>query len=75
MAKPAVYCQTLEAVLHRDHRRIPIILRYVRYPHNIWIQEEAIRIAQFIAARVPDLVNQILSPLVSGTPAPLADSL
>jgi len=61
-----VYCETLEVVLQRDPRRTPIILEYVRYPHNIWIQEEAIRIAQFLAARVPDLVDHILPSQVSG---------
>ena len=64
-----MYCETLDVVLQRDHRRIPILLEYVRYPHNVWIQVEAIRIAQFLAARIPDLVDQILPPLASGAAA------
>ncbi len=66
-----MYCETLEVVLQQDHRRTPVVLEYVRYPHSIWIQEEAIRIAQFLSARVPNLVDQILPPLASGhTPCP-----
>ena len=39
-----------------------MLLDYVRYPHNPLIQAEAVRIAQFLAARIPNLVDLLLLP-------------
>ena len=62
----AVHYETLEAVLKRDLRRIPLLLDYVRYPYNPLLQAEAVRIAHFLTDRIPNLVDLLLPPLARG---------
>ena len=57
-----MHFEPLDAVLRRDRRRIPLLLDYVRYPHHPLVQAEAVRIAQFLAARIPNLVDLLLLP-------------
>lgn len=62
--------ESLDAVLRHDQRRIPLLLDYVRYPHNPALQAEAVRIATHLAERIPNLVPLLLnSPPTGAVPA------
>jgi len=56
----------LEAVLLHDRSRIPVLLEYVRYPFNTRVQEEALRLANAIIVRIPNLVLLILTIPLDG---------
>jgi hypothetical protein len=62
--------EMLDGVLRHDRRRIPVLLDYVRYPHNPAIQAEAVRIATHLSERIPNLVPLLLnSPPTGAVPA------
>jgi hypothetical protein len=41
--------EPLDVVLRHDRRRIPLLLDFVRYPHNPAVQAEAVRIATHLS--------------------------
>lgn len=43
--------ETLDTVLRHDRRRIPMLLDFVRYPHNPAVQAEAVRITTHLSGR------------------------
>jgi hypothetical protein len=54
--------ETLDALFRRDVRRLPVIMDFVRYPYNPAVQAEAIRITQFLAERIPNIVDMLIQP-------------
>ncbi|KAL4441042.1 hypothetical protein ABPG77_010473 [Micractinium sp. CCAP 211/92] len=62
--------ETLDMVLRHDRKRIPMLLDFVRYPHNPAVQAEAVRIATHLSERIPNLVPLLLnSPPTGNVPA------
>lgn len=66
--------ETLDAVLRHDRARIPLLLEYVRYPHNPALQVEALRLAEVLARRGPNMVPFLLNAPSDG-PVPIAHRL
>ncbi|KAL4457392.1 hypothetical protein ABPG75_012257 [Micractinium tetrahymenae] len=62
--------EPLDVVLRHDRKRIPMLLDFVRYPHNPAVQAEAVRIATHLSERIPNLVPLLLnSPPTGNVPA------
>ncbi|KAL4853554.1 Nuclear pore complex protein NUP205 [Chlorella vulgaris] len=59
--------ETMDVVMRHDRRRIPLLLDFVRYPHNPAVQAEAIRIATHLSARTPNLVSLLLNAPSTGS--------
>ena len=54
--------ESLDVVLRHDRRRIPLLLDFVRYPHNPAVQAEAARLATHLSG---ELKSQALSGLAA----------
>lgn len=61
-----VYLEPLDRVLRRQPVRLALLLDFVRYPHHPLVQAEAVRLAQFLSARTPDMVDLLLSAHLPG---------
>ena len=58
--------EPLDAVLRHERQRIPLLLDYVRYPHNPALQVEALRAALHLTQRLPNLVSLLLTAPTTG---------
>lgn len=58
--------EPLDAVLRHERQRIPLLLDYVRYPHNPAVQVEALRSALHLTQRLPNLVSLLLTAPTTG---------